>query len=198
MEKVCCLLSARGSRRQNPQPNTSGEGGDLARLGTAQQIISLAKADGLSARRQEGFYTVKLRCERLTDCPDNASNPSMGITRSQKPRGCREETARAQHRPRCSASCQICPMCLPRALYAARHSHPTAPSHHGTAPYPPPQLGPAPTRSFIIICAAAQMCTVFSVYGEKSLPCKPHNRSRRQALPGCQEVLISSNPLCDT
>lgn len=164
-------MLTRGSRRQKPQPNASGEGGDLARLCTAKQIISLAKAGALSARSQEGFCTAEQRCERLTDCPDNAPNPRhedhlvAGAERLVRRDSLEPNSYQGAQHPTRSA-----PPCSPLALHAARHCCPTA--------QPPRSMAPCPHRgqdrlrlgSFIIICAAAQMCAVLSVYRERSLP----------------------------
>lgn len=162
---------SRGGRRQKPQPDASGEGGDLARLRTAKQIISLAKAGALSAHSQEGFCTAELRCERLADCPDNVPNPRhedhllAGAERLVRRDGLEPNSYQGAQRPTRSA-----PPCSSLALCAAGHGSPTARLPHDTAPCPRCGQDRLRLGSFIIICAAAQMCTALSVYREVSLP----------------------------
>lgn len=56
------------------------------------------------------------------------------------------------------------------ALRAAGHGSPTAQLPHATAPCPRCGQDRLRLGSFIIICAAAQMCAALSVYRERSLP----------------------------
>jgi len=195
-EKVCCLLLSRGSRRQKPQPNTSGEGGDLARLCRAKQIISLAKAGALSARSREGFCTVEPRCERLADCPDNAPNPRhedhllAGAESLARRDGSEPSSHRRAQRPTRPAP--------PRLLFALCAAGPGCPT---ASPRAPTVVGTSSGLGVSLLSVQQHRCAPRFPCAERG-PCPESRAAEAEGRcspcpPGCREVFISSNPLRD-